>query len=78
MAERKWHLEHADGREWAQDELDEIVRACREHDEDWPYDVRCYDVAINTYGCVVLNDNFCTWHQPYIAAERDMEVVWDE
>lgn len=68
MSERKWHLEHEDGREWADDELAEFVRVEREHDKLWPidarfWDARFWDLAIGLDGDVYVLDNCQVWHQ---------------
>lgn len=73
MNERKWHLEHADGFEWTQDELVEFIRVEREHDKLWPIDARFFDLAIGHDGVYVL-DNCQAWHQLI----DDVVVIWDE
>lgn len=73
---RRWHLEHADGREWTRDELVEIVRDERRHDGLWPYDVNLFAVSVDgDGGCAYLLDNCMHWHALFEG--DDMAVVWD-
>ena len=74
MSERKWHLEHEDGREWTDDELAEFVRVEHEHEKTWPYDAGSWATAIDRYDRVYILDSCGTWHQ----LMDDVVVVWDE
>ena len=78
MSMKRYRLEHADGREWTKEELNEVVRVDREHDKMWPYDAECHHVAVDRFGCVFLLDNICAWHVPYPSIESDMVVVWND
>lgn len=73
---RRWHLEHTDGRRWAYEELAEIVRIDREHDDVWPYEVGVFAVAIGMDSTVYLLDNFMAWHRMAdLRCGEDVKVV---
>ena len=69
---RKWHVEHADGREWTVDELTDAVRAERGHDGLWPVDAGVFATAVGHDGRVYALDDCQAWHML-----DDCEVVWD-
>ena len=74
MADRKWHLEHADGREWTKDELDARIGDIRRNDHCYPFDGECHDVCISTNGTIYLiDDGDIAWK-----VGRDMRAVCDE
>lgn len=60
---RRWHVEHADGREWTQDELDAVVKPGH-------VDHVCIDPAGNPY---LLTERGEWWRFNI----GDMRVVWD-
>ena len=68
MSEHKWHLEHEDGREWTDDELQKLVRA-----ECYRGESLFTPVITDRGGCFVL-DNRHRWH----SLKDDVVVVWDE
>lgn len=75
MAKPKWHLEHANGREWTDDELAEFVRVEREHERMWPYDAGNWaTTALDRYGRIYVHDACETWHQ----LVDDVVVIWDD
>ena len=75
MSGRKWHLEHGDGREWTQDELDELAVRLKEEARIAPYDTTCRCVCIDQLGETWMLNDFGEWD--YVGEGRDMEVVWD-
>lgn len=69
MAERRWHLEHADGRRWTDVEIWERGLVCDGL-------ARCddYDVLISRDGLTYLLD----WDGgAKMVRDDDMKVVWD-
>ena len=52
MNERKWYLEHKNGRRWTGDELDKAVRATYVQDPT----NECADVFMNNRGTIALMD----------------------
>lgn len=75
MSGRKWHLEHVDGREWTQGELDELAVRLREEGRVAPYDETCSHVCIDQHGETWMLGDYGGWY--YVGEGRDMEVVWD-
>ena len=71
---RRWHLEHADGRWWTGDELDELAARLRERTRIGPFDESCFRVCIDR-NCDpwLLGD----WGGYYFADDPDCKVVWD-
>ena len=68
---RRWHLEHADGREWTRDELDAV---CDGYDQS-----PCADVLLDRDGVVALVTGMeRVIYIGHTVEDEDMEVVWDE
>lgn len=75
MSERKWHVEHADGRRWTKAELTALVRRDLGGWDD-PGDSEWWDTYIDSKGNVILMDTWGGWHG--VMEGDDMVVVWDE
>lgn len=77
--DRHWHLEHRDGREWTQRELDMLVRTICPSGRGRSFVEVCERVCIDQYGEPFLLDASGDWHRTIIPdVEEDMIVVWDK
>ena len=73
---RRWHVEHADGREWTQFELNELAARLAMRTGCVSLHRENQVLCIDRCGAPILIDGFGAWW--YVDAEReDMEVVWD-
>ena len=74
---RRWHLAHADGREWTKGELDDLAVRLKEETRIAPYDTACHAVCIDGDGAPVMLNEYGEW--AYIwPGSHDAVVVWDE
>lgn len=72
----RWHIAHADGREWTPADFDAAVKSSRERCAWEPYDVGCDDFCVNGFGLVYLVDEEgMAWSLN--GRRDDAEVVWD-
>lgn len=72
---RRWHLEHADGRRWTKDELDDLTARLSEATRMAPYEYGC--------SCVFIDPECEPWVKGeysglYYVDDPDCVVVWDE
>lgn len=71
---RRWHLAHADGCEWSDEELDLLAeRLCSEM-RIAPYDEMLYRPVVDEEGYPWL---MCYMHDYPVGDEPDLVVVWD-
>lgn len=72
---RRWHITHADGREWTQEELDALSVRMRMESRIAPYDEACQRVCVDDEGSVFI---LGAWNGWYMVDSDDVVVVWDE
>lgn len=68
MTELKWHVEHADGRSWTDEELWELFGDGINEDHNF---------LVTMDGCLFVAD-ICGDDVFSIDSDDDMTVVWDE